>query len=111
VALIEAKLGEKAPAAKPSLRLVKAPTPPPASMDPITRESHLKMIRHLRHRFGLQVLVDQATFGRAGLDHLEDQELADLHRDMYRAHEYLQEGISLFDAGMLKPPESEECWG
>ena len=78
-------------------------------MDPVTRESHLKMIRHLQRRFSLQVLVDQATFGRGGLEQLEDRELATLHNDLYRAHEYLQEGISLFDAGMLKPPE--ECWG
>ena len=82
-------------------------------MDPITRESHLRMIRHLRTRWGLQILVDQATFGRAGLEQLEDQELVQLHQDLYRAQECMMEGISLVDAGLLHAcdPESEQCWG
>lgn len=71
-------------------------------MDPVTRESHIKMIGHLRRRYGMQVLVDQAVFGRRCLEELSDDELVDLHRDLERAGECLSEGISLEDAGLLR---------
>lgn len=71
------------------------------------------MIRHLRNRWGLQVLIDQATFGRGGLDQLEDDELVQLHQDMHSAYELGREGISLEEAGLIRPcgSEREKCWG
>jgi hypothetical protein len=50
----------------------------------------------------MQVLVDQAIFGKGSLDKLTDDELVGLHRDLERARECFQEGISLEDAGLLR---------
>lgn len=90
---------------KPELRVVGAPLPqtsPGVVLDSITRESHMRMIGHLRRRQGMQVLVDQAIFGKGSLDKLTDDELVGLHRDLERARECFQEGISLEDAGLLR---------
>lgn len=96
---------EAAETRKPQLRLVET-SPPPlprnAHLDAVTRESHIKMIGHLRRRYGLQVLVDQAVFGRGSLDRLGDEELVALHRDLERARECLADGITLEDAGLLR---------
>lgn len=102
LALMEAKLGGQLPAGKPALRLVPASTPRARTLDPITRESHLRMIRHLRNRYGLQLLVDQATFGRGGLDQLEDDEVCALHADLHRAMECIRDGVSWEDAGLIR---------
>lgn len=71
-------------------------------MDEITRESHLRMIRHFNRMYRLQVLVDQATFGLAGLEQLDDAGLVQLHADMQRARECIAEGISIEEAGLLR---------
>lgn len=68
------------------------------------REWHLRMITHLSRRWGLQLLVDQATRGYLGLHSLPDDSLACLHRDLHRAYECLREGVDLVDAGLLQPP-------
>lgn len=60
------------------------------------------MIGHLRKRYGLQVLVDQATFGKGSVDRLEDHELIALHMDLERARECMADGITLEDAGLLR---------
>ncbi len=100
--MLEKRLGAKSPPNRPALRLV-SPTPPlPQSSDPVTRESHLRMIRHLRNRYGMQILVDQATFARGSLEQLEDGELAQLHVDMFRAFECLRDGVSWEDAGLIR---------
>lgn len=104
MALIEAKLGKRVPADKPQLRLVTTPAVAPVKMgmDALTRESHVRMIGHLRRRYGLQVLIDQATFGKGSVDELSDDELVELHRDMERARECIVDGISLEDAGLFR---------
>lgn len=72
-------------------------------MEPATRRSHIKMIRHLAKLFRLQVLVDQAVFGRQNLESLEDSELLSLRQDIERAKECFEQGIPLEDAGLVKP--------
>ena len=70
-------------------------------MDSHTREWHIRMIRHLRKRWGMVLIVDQALLGRGSLDDLEDDELITLHRNMHRAHECMSENISWEDAGLI----------
>lgn len=88
---------------RPKLHLVK-PQPPPRGMDDITRESHCRMIRHFRRRWGysMQMIIDQAIFGLAGIEQLEDDALIQLHKDMERAHDCMLEGVSFEDAGLLR---------
>lgn len=96
------KLAERIAAAPPKA--------PPArlavqGMDRICRDSHIRMIRSLVRAyrpFGFQLLVDQATLGRAGMDELDDHELIDLHRAIDRARECLQDGITFEEAGLIK---------
>lgn len=84
------------------LRVVELRAPVAQRMDAITRESHIRMIRHLRRSYGLQMLVDQATFGKAGVEQLGDDDLLALHRDLDRARECIADGISFEDAGLLR---------
>lgn len=87
--------------ARPTLRIVE---PPPARMDAITRESHCRMIRHLRRGWGrdMQIIIDQACFGVAGIESLDDDSLVQLHRDMERALDCIRDGVSFEDAGLLR---------
>lgn len=101
VALIEGGLKDKA-RRKPQLRVVDSTAAPAQGMDGITRESHIRMIGHLRRRHGLQMLVDQATFGVAGVEQLSDQELVALHRDLERAQECIADGVSFEEAGLFR---------
>lgn len=102
--MIAARLNDAPKPAKPALRIVEAPRPDPALrwMDTATRESHLKMIRHLARRHRLQILVDQATFGRYGLDDADDDTLSQLLRDMHTAIENAEYGVSLEESGLLR---------
>ena len=98
VTLIENGLKD-APSRKPDLRVVESVA---VGMDAITRESHTRMIGHLRRRYSLQALVDQATFGKTGIDQLNDQELVALHRDLERAQECIADGVSFEEAGLFR---------
>lgn len=62
------------------------------------------MIRNIRRHWGepMQILIDQATFGLAGIEELDDDALVQLHRDLERARECIQEGISFEDAGLIR---------
>lgn len=74
-------------------------------LDDVTRESHLRMVRSLVGAFrhcGFQLLVDQATLGKVGLDELSDDELIELHRNLDRARECMQDGIDFQEAGLLR---------
>ncbi len=101
VAVIEAGLR---PRGETTLYVVPGGVPPDQGMHEFERESHCKMIRHLRRRLGYagQLLIDQATFGVQGIDRLDDDSLVQLHRDMERAMECVQEGISFEDAGLIR---------
>lgn len=75
------------------------------SMDDVTRQSHYRMIRSLTRAyraFGFQLLVDQATIGKQGIEHLSDSELVDLHRDLERARDCIQDGVTFDEAGLLR---------
>jgi len=76
----------------------------PARMDYLYRESHFRMIRHIRRRWGcsMQVIIDQACFGLAGIEQLPDDQLIQLHKDLERAQECMRDGVSFEDAGLLK---------
>lgn len=77
---------------------------PGKEMDALERESHRRMIRHIRRRWGfpMQVLIDQACFGISGLESLGDDALVQLHRDLERAQDCMREGIAFEDAGLLR---------
>ena len=94
--------GDTKTAAPPRLKLV----PPSAvrGMDGITRDSHYRMIRHFRRHWGpsMQMLIDQACFGVAGIEELSDTALIDLHRDMERAMDCIREGVTFEEAGLLR---------
>lgn len=76
----------------------------PGRMDYLYRESHFRMIRHIRRRWGcsMQVIIDQACFGLAGIEQLPDEQLIQLHKDLERAQECMRDGVSFEDAGLLK---------
>jgi hypothetical protein len=83
------------------LRVVPGPESQRSS-ESIDFEWHCRMVRHLSKRWGLQLLVDQATRGYLALERMPADELARLHRDLHRAYECMQEGISLEDAGLIR---------
>jgi hypothetical protein len=108
VALLESKLGDALPAAKPDLRLV-VQTPaihrPEPRMDAVTRESHIRLITSLRRfykPYGMDLIVNQALMGKGSLDDLSDDELVQLQRDIDRARECIADGISFEEAGLLR---------
>lgn len=73
--------------------------------DSVVRESHIRMIRSLARtyrQFGVQLIVDQATLGKAGLEELTDGELIALHRDLDRARECIRDDVSFEEAGILR---------
>jgi hypothetical protein len=76
-------------------------------MDPITRTSHVKMIRHLSRIYKLQVLVDQATFGHGAIEDLPDDALRALHKDLDTAIEEGRNGIPLEDTGLIRTNQIE----
>ncbi len=49
----------------------------------------------------MQIIIDQATFGLAGIEQLSDEALVQLHSDLERAQDCMREGISFEDAGLL----------
>jgi hypothetical protein len=105
VALIEQKIAKQVPADKPALRVVAPAKQQRTRLDAITRESHLRMVRSLRKHykaFGFEILVNQATIGKADLDDLDDDELIALHRDLDRARECLNDGITFEEAGLIR---------
>ncbi len=95
---------EAAPA-RPKLRLVRAedlPEPVSTRRDLVSRACRLERIRWLQRTYQLQFLVNQAAFGRDGLECLSDDELVELHRKLERARECVVEGISLEDADLIE---------
>lgn len=92
-----------APKARPPLKSVSELATP--GFDSVVRESHIRMIRSLARtyrQFGMQLLVDQATLGKAGIDDLTDDELIALHRDLDRARECIRDDVSFEEAGILR---------
>lgn len=90
--------------ARPRLHAVEATTTPSFGLDVVTRESHCRMIRHIRRRWGspMQRLIDQACFGVTDIDRLGDGDLVQLHMDLERAEQCMLEGISFEDAGLFR---------
>lgn len=89
---------------RPLLRVV-SPPPAPAGMDQVTRESHIRVMRGLQRHyraFGFDLLVAQATVGKAGMHDLSDEELVALHRDLDRARECIADGVTFEEAGLLR---------
>lgn len=93
------------PRSKPQLRVVRDDEGyQEQRMCEFERESHRRMIRHIRRRWGysMQQLIDQACFGLAGLEQLDDDSLIQLHKDLERAQDCIREGVSFEDAGLLR---------
>lgn len=89
---------------RPKLAVVKAPERPDTQMHDIERESHCRMIRHMRRRWGMpmQLLIDQACFGLPGIEQLCDDSLIQLHKDLERAQDCMRDGVSFDDAGLIR---------
>lgn len=105
------ELAQRLAARTQELRGAKAPIPSlalvpeePARMDYLHRESHCRMIRHMRRRWGMpmQYIIDQACFGLAGIEQLPDDDLIQLHKDLERAQDCMRDGVSFEDAGLLR---------
>lgn len=92
---------KNAPQGRPNLRVVGA-TPADPGMDTTARRAHVRRIRWMARAFRLQWLVDQETWEVGAVDRLDDAALVALLRDMERARECLQDGVSLEDAGLLR---------
>lgn len=97
--------GETAP--RPELRSVRVtagPEPEGFRMDVVLRESHFRMIRHFRRRWGqpMQLIIDQACFGMMGIEQLPDDDLIQLHKDLERAQDCMRDGVTFEDAGLLR---------
>lgn len=97
--------GEKVP--RPTLRAVQSTASPETDgfrMDVVLRESHFRMIRHFRRRWGqpMQLIIDQACFGVMGIEQLPDDDLIQLHKDLERAEECMRDGVTFEDAGLLR---------
>lgn len=74
-------------------------------MDEVTRQSHIRLIRSIVRAyrpFGMQLLVDQATIGKSRVEDLDDDSLINLHRDIERALECIQDGITFTEAGLIR---------
>lgn len=92
---------------RPTLRVVPtelAAEPQGFRMDAMVRESHCRMIRHFRRRWGqpMQMIIDQACFGLAGIEQLPDDDLIQLHKDLERAEDCMRDGVTFEDAGLLR---------
>ena len=98
-----AAMGTETPPLRPHLRLVVS-DPSARRLDHMTRESHYRMIRHLRRCWGysMQLIIDQAIFGLAGIEQLDDEQLIQLHKDLERAQDCMRDGVTFEDAGLLR---------
>lgn len=70
--------------------------------DPIMREHRIARIRWLSRHYGLGVIVRKHTFGRAGMDVLDADELVELHKEVERAFECVMDGIPIDEAGFVR---------
>src|SRR5690606_20597947 len=85
------------------LCVIEQPAAPAAvNFDHITRHAVTTRIRRLRDHWHLELLVEQAVFGRAGLCDLNDGELACLLSDLERARQCLNDDIAFEDAGLVQ---------
>jgi hypothetical protein len=50
----------------------------------------------------MQLLIDQASFGLAGIEELSDDQLVSLHQDLERALDCIRDGVTFEDAGLLR---------
>ncbi|USJ00893.1 hypothetical protein MUG10_01095 [Xanthomonas prunicola] len=91
------------PGKRPQLRVVGA-ADVERGMDPATRDSHFRMIRHHRRSWGpaMQVLIDQACFGLEAMEQLTDDDLMGLLRDIERGIDCIREDVSFEDAGLVR---------
>lgn len=92
---------------RPTLRAVDVPPTRQMDgfrMDVVLRESHCRMIRHFRRRWGqpMQLIIDQACFGVMGIEQLPDDDLIQLHKDLERAEDCMRDGVTFEDAGLLR---------
>lgn len=96
---------------KPQLRVVGTKQEPPRlGMCPITRTSHVRMVRHLAYMYKLHVLVDQATLGYTCVEDLPDEALVQLHNDIRTAIDNARMGIPLSETDLIKT-DRMEAWG
>lgn len=95
---------------KANLRLVRREGAPVRAMDDVTRESQIRWLRALRRHLKymqVELFFEQALVGKRDLEDLEDAELIDLHRTIDRArdHYHNNDGVSYYEAGLLRRRE------
>lgn len=98
--------------ARPKLRLIKTEDLGPPPGDAVTRMCRLDRIRWLASTYNVRQIVTQHTFGRTGIDVLDDRELCALHAALETARECFVEGIPLDEVpGLIRNiGPSEEEW-
>ena len=93
--------------AKPGPKLALVPKfaalPPVRRMDDVERESRIRWMLALAKAYRpLDLIVKRAMIGKRYLSDLSDEELMELHRDIDRGHECMNDGIPFEDAGLLR---------
>ena len=76
-----------------------APSP---IFDGVTRESILRRVRFLARSYGLQFLVDQATFNAPSLECLADPALSQLLSELESTREALAAGVAIEDLELMR---------
>jgi hypothetical protein len=76
----------------------------------IERESRIRWLRALRRHLKymqVELFFEQALVGKRDLEDLSDEEIVDLHRtiDKARDHFHNSDGVSYYEAGLLRPQE------
>ena len=79
-------------------------------MDAVTRDSRIRWLRALRRHLKymqVELFFEQALVGRRDLEDLADHEIIDLHRtiDQARDHYHNSDGVSYYEAGLLRRQE------
>lgn len=83
-------------------RLQVVPSPPSPIFDGVTRESILRRVRFLARSYGLQFLVDQATFNAPSLETLSDKALSKLLTELENTREALAAGVAIEDLELMR---------
>lgn len=73
----------------------------PGSLDDARREATLRRIHFLAGRFDLYWLIEQRTNGGPAAD-LTDDDLLALGRECEKALQCIEDGVSFYDAGLVK---------
>lgn len=102
VALIEQRLGEKAPPEKPKLRVVEPPPKPEILFNDHERDWLRAQIYTLVRIYNLGWFLKQELFGHPSVELMPDLDLKTLYGRVERAVICIKEGVSFEDADLIR---------